>query len=286
MEHYFYKKVVKARNKKADINLSTIYYFSLFSQINKIQPAIPNHFPIFETLKQNLLKRFFLILLLFPMVVFSQSEYAKGEQFFKRGEYEKAKEIFLAIYQKKPKDLGVIEYLGDIDGHAKKWDGAFGYYEKLVELKPSEANYHYKYGGALAMKAKESSKFKALGMIDDVEDAFKKAIELNPKHIEARWALVELYLQLPGIIGGSERKAQKYADELMVLSTVDGYLSKGHIAEYFKRYKEAEKYYKKAVETGGSKTTYKKLADLYKNKMKQPEKAKAVLDEYTEKSKT
>lgn len=220
------------------------------------------------------------------MVAFSQSDFAKGEQFFKKGDYEKAKEVFLALYQKKPKDLGVIEYLGDIDGHAKKWDGALGYYETLKELKPSEANYHYKYGGALAMKAKESNKFKALGMIGDVEDAFKKAIELNPKHIEARWALVELYLQLPGIVGGSERKAQKYASELMALSAVDGYLSKGHIAEYFKRYTEAEKNYKKAVEIGGSKTTYKKLADLYKNKMKQPEKAKAVLDEYTEKSKT
>lgn len=192
----------------------------------------------------------------------------------------------MALYKKSPKDAGVIEYLGDIEAHTKNWNEALGYYEKLKELKPSEANYFYKYGGALGMKAKESNKFKALGMIGDVEDSFKKAIELNPKHIESRWALVELYLQLPGIVGGSERKAQKYADELMSLSAVDGYLSKGHIAEYFKRYKEAEKNYKKAIEIGKSKTTYKKLADLYKNKMKLPEKAKAVLDEYAEKSKT
>ncbi|PZQ87958.1 MAG: hypothetical protein DI548_05345 [Flavobacterium johnsoniae] len=232
------------------------------------------------------MKHFFLILFLFPLAVFSQSEFAKAEQFFDKGNYEKAKEIFTALYKKNPKDVSVIEYLGDIGGHTKKWEEALLYYEKLKELKPSEANYYYKYGGALGMKAKESNKFKALGMIGDVEDSFKKAIELNPKHIESRWALVELYLQLPAIIGGSERKAQKYADELMTLSAVDGYLSKGHIAEYFKRYKEAEKNYKKAIEIGKSKTTYKKLADLYKNKMKQPEKAKAVLDEYAEISKT
>lgn len=266
--------------------MSTIYYFYLLLQMDKIQLTIPNHFPIFETLKHDVLKNLFLILFLFPIVAFSQSDFAKGEQFFAKGNYDKAKEIFMPIYQKKPKDAAVIEYLGDIEAYSKNWEGALGYYEKLKTLQPSEANYFYKYGGALGMKAKESNKFKALGMIDDVEDSFKKAIELNPKHIEARWALVELYLQLPGIVGGSERKAQKYASELMTLSTVDGYLSKGHIDEYFKRYKEAEKNYKKAVEVGGSKTTYKKLADLYKNKMKQPEKAKAVLDEYTEKSKT
>jgi hypothetical protein len=49
------------------------------------------------------------------------------------------------------------------------------------------------------MKAKDSNKFKALGMIDEVKSSFEKAISLNPKHIESRWALIELYIQLPGI---------------------------------------------------------------------------------------
>ncbi|MNG36378.1 hypothetical protein D3C84_1233890 [compost metagenome] len=60
------------------------------------------------------------------------------------------------------------------------------------------------------MKALEVNKFKALGMIDEVRTNFEKAIQLNPKHIEARWALIELNLQLPGILGGSEKKAIHY----------------------------------------------------------------------------
>ncbi|HEU4496980.1 MAG TPA: hypothetical protein VFR70_08005, partial [Flavobacterium sp.] len=187
------------------------------------------------------MKNFFLILLLIPMGALPQQpDFQKAEQLFKKGSYAQAKELFDLLYQKKPNDLSIIEYLGDIEGHMKNWDGALAYYEKLKKLKPSEADYYYKYGGALGMKAKESSKFKALGMIGDVKDSFAKAIELDPKHLEARWALIELYLQLPAIAGGSERKAQKYASELMKLSAVDGYLSKGHIAEYFERYDEAE----------------------------------------------
>jgi tetratricopeptide (TPR) repeat protein len=136
------------------------------------------------------------------------------------------------------------------------------------------------------MKAKESNKFKALGMIDEIKASFEKAIQLNPNHIEARWALIELYLELPGIVGGSEKKAQKYANELSKISPVDGYLSKGRIDEYFERYKEAEKNYKQAIAIGGSKTSYQKLANLYKNKMNQPEKAKLVLETYQEKNKS
>jgi len=231
--------------------------------------------------------RFFQVLIfLFSISIAAQSDFKKAEQFFQKGNYADAKEIFLELLKKKPSDAQIMEYLGDIESHSKNWDKAISYYEKLKKQYPSEADYFYKYGGAYGMKAKESNKFKALGMIDEVEESFEKAIKLNPKHIGARWALVELYLQLPGIVGGSEKKAQKYASELSKISAVDGYLSKGHIAEYFKRYPEAEKNYKKAVEVGGSKTTYQKLADLYKNKMKQPEKAKAILEEFTEKSKT
>lgn len=232
------------------------------------------------------MKYFLALFLVFPYLIFAQADFKKAEQFFQNGKYADAKEIFLELYKKKPSDAKVIEYLGDIESHSKRWENALTYYEKLKKQYPLEADYIYKYGGALGMKASQSNKFKALGMIDEVEASFLKAIALDTKHIGARWALIELYLQLPAIVGGSEKKAQKYSAELLKISAVDGYLSKGHIAEYFKRYVEAEKNYKKAVEVGGSKTTYQKLADLYKNKMKQPEKAKAILEEFTEKSKT
>jgi hypothetical protein len=48
-------------------------------------------------------------------------------------------------------------------------------------------------------------------------------------------ALIELYIKLPGIIGGSETKAIKHS-ELFELSPVDGYMSTGRIDEYYKRY--------------------------------------------------
>ncbi len=212
-----------------------------------------------------------------------QSDFDKAEKLFKANKMDQAELVFESVLRSNPSDLKTIEYLGDIAGQSKSWDKAIGYYKKLKQLKPSEANYYYKYGGALGMKAKESNKFKALGMIDEVKASFEKALSLNPKHIDARWALIELYIQLPGIVGGSESKAIKYSNELLRLSPVDGYLSRGHIDEYFKRYKAAELQYKKAIQVGGSKKSYQKLASLYKNKMREPEKAKTILETYSNK---
>ena len=226
------------------------------------------------------MKQILFIFLLFPMFLWSQTNFEKGEQFFKQEKYVTAKPYFENFLKQNPNNLKTIEYLGDIEGYTQSWDKAIYYYGKLKKLKPTEANYYYKYGGALGMKAKESNKFAALGMIGEVKSSFEKAIALNPKHIEARWALIEIYIQLPGIVGGSEVKATQYAKELAKLSPVDGFLAKGHIDEYFKRFLEAEKQYIKAVEVGRSKTAYRILADLYKNKMNQPEKAKMILEDF------
>ncbi|WP_293874475.1 tetratricopeptide repeat protein [Flavobacterium sp.] len=218
-------------------------------------------------------------------MVFSQTNFEKAEKLFVQEKYALAKPMFENILKENPNHLKTLEYLGDIEGSNKSWDKALIYYDKLKRLNPSNANYYYKYGGCLGMKAKESNKFRALGMIGDVKANFEKAIQINPNHVEARWALIELYLQLPAIIGGSEHKAQKYAYELQKISPVDGYLASGHIAEYFEKYKDAEKLYSKAIAIGGSKVSYQKLANLYKNKMNQPEKAKTLLENYQEKKK-
>lgn len=225
------------------------------------------------------MKQIKILFLLFPMIIFAQSNFDKAEKLFKDGKYDQAQTIFENLLKENPSNLKTIEYLGDIAYSNKSWDLAIRYYQKLKQLKPTEADYYYKYGGALGTKAKFANKFIALGMIGDVRKSFEKAIELDPKHIDARWALVSLYIQLPGIVGGSESKAIKYSNELLKLSPVDGFLTRGTIEEYFKRYANAEQQYKKAIAAGSTKTGAKMLANLYKNKMNQPEKAKLVLQE-------
>jgi len=213
------------------------------------------------------MKRLLYFLLLFPLMIWSQSDYGKAEKLFEAGKYDQARPVFESFLKENPSHLKTLEYLGDIAGHQKSWDKAIVYYQKLKQLKPSEANYFYKYGGVLGMKAKDSNKLKALGMIGEVKESFEKAIELNPKHIEARWALVVIYIELPGFVGGSETKAIKYSNELLKLSPVDGYLSRGQIDEHFKRYTAAEQQYKKAIAAGSTKVGAQMLANLYKNKM-------------------
>lgn len=215
--------------------------------------------------------RLLLCILLFPLLCFSQT-IDEAESYISQKNFIKAETLLAPFVYNNPKNLEAIELLGDAYGHQKKWEAAANEYKKLVKAKPNTANYHYKYGGALGMKALSISKIRALGIIGDVKSSFIKAAELDPKHIDTRWALVELYMQLPGIIGGSKKKSFKYANELEALSKVDGYLAKGYIYEYDDEPELAEKYYKMAINVGGSITCYDKLTKLYEAE-KEPEKA-------------
>lgn len=212
--------------------------------------------------------------------ILAQTPFESGLKLFKEQKFTQAKPFFENAINQNQNKIESIEYLGDIAGHEKNWDEAIKQYKLLKIQFPKKVNYWYKYGGALGMKAKNSNKFKALGMINDVENAFLTAAKLDSQHIETRWALVILYLELPGIIGGSEKKSQKYANELFEISIVDGYLAKAYIDEYFKRYTLAEKNYLQAHKIGNSKTTFEKLYNLYLYKLKNKIKANQLKEEF------
>ena len=210
-------------------------------------------------------------LFLCPILGFSQTSLNDVETLFENKQFEKAEILISQYLDTNPNNIEAIELLGDAYGHQKKWDDAIDAYKKIVEVNPDNANYHYKYGGALGMKALQN-KLKAIGLIGAIKVSFTKAAELDAKHIEARWALVELYMQLPGIFGGSKSKSLRYAQELENLSKVDGYLAKGYVYEYDNELQLAEKYYKLAIKEGGSLICYDKLTRFYISQ-NQPEKA-------------
>jgi tetratricopeptide (TPR) repeat protein len=222
------------------------------------------------------MKIFHFLFLFLPLFVQSQSDYDKAVKLFNEKKFEEARPLFEKLLTKDVDNLIIIEYLGDIHGNLQHWDNCIFYYNKLKSLQPTEANYYYKFGGGLGMKASQNKNIASLKLVDRAKESFEKAIILNPKHIEARYALIKIYTELPGFVGGSYKKAYKYADELLKISPVDGYLAKGIIEEYKENYTQAEINYKTAYSIGKSKVSYQKLYNLYVNKLKQPEKAKVL----------
>ena len=165
------------------------------------------------------------IFYLFTVSSMAQQTLNDGKKLLKSGEIVEAKKVFL----QHENHTEAKECLGDIASFNKNWDEAISYYKTLVENDPENAMFNFKLGGAMGMKAYYGSKFQAAILLGDVKKYLKKAATLDPTHKETRRALVELYMQIPGFIGGSKTIAESYASDLDRLNEVDALLADAYI---------------------------------------------------------
>lgn len=222
---------------------------------------------------------------LFSGISMAQTSLNSAEKMLKNGEIQKAREVFLQ-YEDEPKS---IEYLGDIASFEKNWDEAIEYYETLVEMDSENAMYNFKLGGAMGMKAYYGSRFQAALLLGDIKEYLKKAAKLDPTHKEVRRALVELYMQLPGIIGGSKTIAESYASDLDRLNEVDALLADAYIYKTQEYRDLAKKKYEEAIRTAANqpellsrnylKYELGEAAAIYEIRLKE---GKKLLEEYIE----
>src|SRR5258708_14570455 len=76
----------------------------------------------------------------------------------------------------------------------------------------------------------------------------KKAVELDPKNVDALWELMEFYWNAPGIAGGDQKKAHSTADEIMRLNAAKGYMALAELSTPGKQDADIEDYYRKATQ--------------------------------------
>lgn len=208
----------------------------------------------------------FILIIFCPLTFFGQDFYVQAQNEIKEKDYAEAEVVVKKHLKYNQQDVRAKMLLGEIYAHQEEWEKSSDVNKELVESDVNNADYHYRYGGTLGLWAKNASKFQALFLLDDVKHHLKRAAELDRNHIDTRWALIQLYMELPGIIGGSRKISEKYANQLLDISPVDGALAFGYIEVYDENYDQAEVHYKKAVEIGQSTTTYQKLIDLYHKK--------------------
>jgi len=132
-------------------------------------------------------------------------------------------------------------YLGRIAFDEKKYDDAEDFFEKAIEINNNVAEYHTWYGNTLGTVAENANLFKQAMLAPKMKTAWERAVELDPKAVDARESLIQYYLQAPAIAGGSVEKAKEIANEIVKLKPAEGHRQLGNIYYKEKKLPEAEK---------------------------------------------
>jgi tetratricopeptide (TPR) repeat protein len=120
--------------------------------------------------------------------------------------------------------------------------------EKATALDPRNAEYALWLARSLGRRAETSSPFTAPGYASKARQYFEKAVQLNPRDLDALSDLFEYYLEAPGLLGGGLDKAQATAEQIARVSPSDGDMAQAKIAERRKEYSKAEEHLRRAVE--------------------------------------
>ena len=112
--------------------------------------------------------------------------------------------------------------------------------EKAVALEPANSDDVWWLGRAYGRRAETSSPLTAPGYASRARQNFERAVELNPRNLDALGDLFEYYLEAPGFLGGGMDKARATAERIAAIDAGEGHRVQANLAEKRKEYATAE----------------------------------------------
>ncbi len=128
------------------------------------------------------------------------------------------------------------------------WDRAESSCRKAASLAPDNSRFHLWLGRVYGEKADRANFLAAAALAGKVRGEFERAVQLNPKDVDARLDLAEFYLAAPGIVGGGEQKAREQARSIATVNPAREHWVYARIAEQKKDAATAEREYHQYID--------------------------------------
>ncbi|MGB9072813.1 MAG: tetratricopeptide repeat protein [Terriglobales bacterium] len=128
------------------------------------------------------------------------------------------------------------------------WERAESSCRKAVSLEPNNSRFHLWLGRVYGEKADRSNFLSAAGLAGKTRTEFQRAVDLNPKDMDARLDLAEFYLEAPGIVGGGQDKARAQAKVIGSVSPDREHWIYARIAEKNRDAAAAEREYRQVID--------------------------------------
>jgi len=177
------------------------------------------------------------ILIAWPLLAAAQTDLDQARRLYQYTDYEASLKVLQTI---QPKDAAVYLLIGQnhyMNGEYKKATESL---EKAVAAEPGNSDYELWLGRAFGRRAETASPFTAAPHANKARQHFEKAVQLNPRNMEALSDLFEYYLEAPGFMGGGLDKASAIAGKMADFDEAEGHWAQARLAERHKEFDTAE----------------------------------------------
>lgn len=119
-------------------------------------------------------------------------------------------------------DIVLIEKKGDSLFNAKNFTKASEYFKKLISIDSENFYYNFKYASSYGLHVESLPRFQQVKHVRDMVKYFENSLKLKPNHLGVNRALLEIYLRVPRLFGGGNKKAKKILDNIYSISVFEG----------------------------------------------------------------
>jgi len=185
------------------------------------------------------------LLALVPLLAASPADLDQARKLYQLTDYESSLKILEAI---QPKDGPVYELIGRNHYMQAEYKKATEALERAATADPGNSDYELWLGRAFGRRAETASPFTAPPNANRARQHFEKAVQLNPRNMDALSDLFEYYLEAPGFMGGGLDKAVGVANRMAAIDPVEGQWAQARLAEQKKEFGSAERHLERAAE--------------------------------------
>ena len=151
--------------------------------------------------------------------------------------YKRAQPILADRLKANPNDAQSWCEMSKVSEAFQRWDDAIQQAEKAVALNPKNSEFHAALADAIAssLAVSQAGMFAKMALARRFRAEIDLALQFDPNNLDANNDLLEFYLQAPGMVGGSVKKASEIADRMVHINPARGYLFQLDIATYEKK---------------------------------------------------
>lgn len=187
--------------------------------------------------------------LLFLCGLLQAQSLSVAQDLLDKEQFVQAQQELEQLLVKSPDDLEAQLLLGQAHYGQSSFDQAIKVLKPLRARMKTRAGLFFWLGQSYKGKLLATENFLEKGVLSSkVKEYLEKAIDLDPKHADARESIAFFYFSAPGIAGGSKKKAFQQVESLKSLDARRSYVLAGNLHRQNKDYPAAIEAYQSLVD--------------------------------------
>ena len=107
----------------------------------------------------------------------------------------------------------------------RRYVQALSHFDQLCDRDPNRFEYQFGRGASAGFLLSGRPSFRSLRYVVQLRSSFEAAVRLQPNSLVARRALLNIYLGLPRLLGGSQSKAEQQIKAIQSINPLEGALA-------------------------------------------------------------